>query len=184
MELNFAIQQTTSKELHILDTTKQFQAGSPDVINYFTLDIKSGSIPNGLIDNPIDIVAYLYTKRVDNEIYVIKSEDLGLASNIDIPEGLYTLTTTINNTYQKIHNIVVWFNTKKKYDQLATEVSSAFEITPNGIKYINEEKVKQFGIATSLVLTIEKEALEGDTSEIDTLLKKLQRVLLNVKLNN
>lgn len=161
----------------------------PSTIYDMTLDIISSKIPNGKIEDKIDIISYLRTSRVQREIYTIKSETLGLANSQIIPDGVYHLQYVINNNYTKENTFLVFTTVKKQVEDLLNKVNYNIEIGDYDIEYVGDYSdydVEQVRLAASLYDSLLSQTQEPDEVKVNDTLDKLTRLLtiINNNINN
>ena len=96
MRFRFIADMLNRKSILLYDITKVEPTMTEDIYK-MTLVIHGRNIPNPTHSVEIDLLNYLRNKRVNHELYVIRSEDLLLGNEQLIPDGVYYFTIHINN---------------------------------------------------------------------------------------
>lgn len=175
-----------TKEVYLYDVTP-INGTIPLDIYYWTIRIQSANIPNGIIDADIDLIAYLSTKKVQNELYIITSESLGLAESVDIPDGVYIITYNINNQYIKEVKFLMYENVRARTIDLLNEVNYKVIVGDYDISYIKDSidspyDIEKARIASNLLTMLEEYTQIPDEVEVNNTLDKLERILEIIKL--
>ena len=151
-----------------------------------TLDIISSKIPNGHIANKLDVIAYLENQRIQKEIYTITSQILGFSTSQIIPDGVYHLYYTINNTISKESIILVYNTVEKAVNQLLEEVNYKVEIGDYNISYVGDSSsydIEQVRLAVTLLDSLKAATQEPDEVVVNDTLDKLTRLLTIINTN-
>ncbi len=160
----------------------------PSEINSMTLDIISSKIPNGRIDNRLDVIAYLQGSRIDREIYTIQSEVLGLSNGEVIPDGVYNFTYNINNNTIKERSFLVYNTVNKAVEEMLKAVNYSIEVGSYDIEYVgdtSEYDIEKVRLAVALRDELVAYTQEPDEVAVNDTLDKLTRLLeiINTDLN-
>lgn len=158
----------------------------PQNIFSMTLDIVSSKIPNGQIDNKLDIIAYLQTQRIQKEIYTITSEVLGFSTSQVIPDGVYHLYYTINNIYTVEKAFLVYNTVEKAVNTLLSDVNYKVEIGNYNISYVgdsSEYDIEQVRLAVTLLDKLKNDTQIPDEVSVNDTLDKLTRLLTIINSN-
>jgi len=94
--MQFEIIELNDYRLIVMDITRRSISGLPRKITSIRMNIISESIPANVFD--LEILPYMFTKKIENQIYEIDSSTLGLPKNVRIPDGAYNFIFRINNT--------------------------------------------------------------------------------------
>lgn len=188
MNIDFNIVLEDDYTLKIYDVSNVSES-LPSTIYDMTIDIISSKIPNGQIDNKLDVKAYLRNNRIDREIYTIKSETLGLAVSQVIPDGVYHFTYQLNNNYTKEHTFLVFSTVKAQLDQLLADVNYNIEIGDYDVTYVgdySEYDIEKVRLAKTLYDSLINQSQEPDEVAVNDTLDKLTRLLeiINNEINN
>jgi hypothetical protein len=152
----------------------------PSTIFDMTIDIISSKIPNGQIDNKLDVISYLRNGRIAREIYTIKSETLGLANSVIIPDGVYHFTYVINNNYTKENAFLVFNTVKQQIEQLLKDVNYDIEIGDYDVEYVGDTStydIEKIRLAVTLYDSLVAQTQEPDEVAVNDTLDKLTRLL-------
>ena len=166
--------------MKVLDYSTIYRIGSPDIFTSMTLDIACTAIPNGRIDSPLDVLAYLTSARVDDELYIITPDELGLSEETYIPDGLYTFTYAINDIYTKEVKFASILEIEEAYAALLLEVNYEIDVTTNEVRYAYDtadSKIEEIRIIAALIEQLELEAVTNDAAKVADIIDKLQRLL-------
>jgi len=173
----------SKKEIWLYDITP-IKPTLPETIHTYTMTISSAKIPNTVAE--IDVIAYLTTNRVKNELYVINSELLGLGSNQIIPDGVYTIDVNINNQYIKQFKFLQYQTIKEKVVDMLNEANYDVEITNYGVTHVgdsidSEYDINEARIAKNLLDMLENYTQIPDEVEVNNTIDKLERILTIIK---
>lgn len=187
MTLNFNIELEDRKLFKIYDISTN-RATVPEQIWSYTLEVIGSRMPGGRLPYSLDIIAYLKSQMIQDEIYTISSGDLGFAENIDIPDGVYTFICTINNIITRTNKVLVYQNVKYEVNELLKEADYSVEVTSNTMKYLDDKSNSVYNIETVryakvLMDKLEEYATMDDEIEVEDTLDKLERLLGILKLN-
>lgn len=152
----------------------------PSTVYAMTLDIVSSKIPNGQIDNKLDVIAYLSNNRIDREIYTITSETLGLANSQVIPDGVYHLTYQLNNNYTKENTFLVFNTVKKAVDALLEDVNYEITIGDYDIEYTGDKSdydIEKIRLIKTLYDSLLNSTQEPNEVTVNDTLDKITRML-------
>lgn len=151
-----------------------------------TLDIISSKIPNGQLSNKLDVIAYLSNQRIQKEIYTITSQTLGFSTSQIIPDGVYHMYYSINNTFTK-ENVFLVFNTvEKQVNELLEQVNYGIEVGDYDISYVgdySEYDVEQVRLVASLLDNLKSQSQLPDEVAVNDILDKLTRLLTIINTN-
>lgn len=151
-----------------------------------TLDIISSKIPNGQLTNKLDIIAYLENRRIQQEIYTITSETLGFSNSQVIPDGVYHLYYTINNTISKESVYLVYNTVEKAVNQLLIDVNYKVEIGDYNVSYVGESStydIEQVRLAVVLLDELKAYSQTPNEVAVNDTLDKLTRLLTIINTN-
>lgn len=179
MELDLALVLEDSLTIKMYDVTRVTPT-LPLEINSMTLNIISAVIPNGMIPNKLDVIAYLQGNRESQEIYTITSATLGLAESQDIPDGVYHFEYVINNTTIKNHTFLVYQEVEAATKALLTDVNYNVEIGTYDISYVgdySDEDLERVRLAAVLLDELYTQTQVPDEVATNDTLDKLQRLL-------
>lgn len=127
----FDVKKDNKGGITVVDVSNAFDS-FPTKIFSFSLSIQGSSIPKGFVEN-LDILQYLYFNRVDNELYRITPETLGLSSNSSIPDDIYYLTFRVNNTEEYKLDFIVLDEVSDKIKKLVNSIDVDINIEDNSI---------------------------------------------------
>jgi len=155
----------------------------PPKIESMVMSISSAGIPEGVVEN-LDIVEYMRLHRVNNELYIIKPETLGLNAGSNILDGTYRVTIKINNTLEYKDTFVYLDELAGKITVLMDSIDTDIDIEDNTIFTDNiPYDVKHSKIYYIIAVYFKLLTLLRDNSkvaEVNDLIDKLQRLLLIV----
>ncbi len=180
MDLNLVIQQTDRKKITVLDYSTIYRVGFPDTINEMTLDIVSEVIDGGKIDSPLDLIAYLTSERINDEIYIVTPQDLKLSDEDYIKDGLYKFTYAINSIYVKEISFISILEIQEAYAALLAEVNYSIDISTDEVRYTYdtaESQLEEIRIISALIEQLEVDALSNDEARVLDSINKLQTLL-------
>lgn len=158
----------------------------PANIYSMTLDIISSKIPNGQIENKLDIIAYLVNNRIQQEIYTIQSDILGLGNSQTIPDGVYHFNYQVNNNYTKEHIFLVYNTVEKQVQELLSNVNYDIEIGNYDISYVGEKSdydIEQIRLAVTLLDSLKAQTQIPNEVSVNDTLDKLTRLLTIINTN-
>jgi hypothetical protein len=179
MNIDFNIVLEDDYTLKVYDVSNVNES-LPSTIYSMTMDIISSKIPNGQIDNKLDVIAYLRNQRIQKEIYTITSEILGFANSEIIPDGVYHFQYTLNNNYTKDQTFLVFNTVKKEVEKLLNDVNYNIEIGDYDIEYVgdySEYDIEKVRLAHSLYDSLLSQTQEPDEVKVNDTLDKLTRLL-------
>lgn len=126
-----------------------------------------------------DVLHYINTKRVDRELFVVEADMLGFPTGAVMPEGVYTVTMTVNNTYTRKHSFMLFYELEKEITKLFTD--SGYKVTADqfNLQYQNSDKYdyETYSILASLLASIEQNMLDGDLDAANTAYVKAKKIL-------
>ena len=126
-----------------------------------------------------DVLHYISTKRVDRELFVIEADMLGFPTGAVMPDGVYTVTMTVNNTYTRKHSFMLFYELEKEITKLFTD--SGYKVTADqfNLQYQNSDKYdyETYSILASLLASIEQNMLDGDLDAANTAYVKAKKIL-------
>lgn len=186
MNLKIAIDLEDRKLFKLYDVTTNSLDIPPEIWSY-TLEVSSSRMPNGRLPYSLDIIAYLNSQMIQNEIYTLSSGDLGFPENIDIPDGVYHFDYTMNNVITKHATVLVYQNVKRRVTQLLIDANYKVDVLSNSWKYLNDEVNSKYDIETVryakvLMDALEMYAITQNEIEVNDILDKLERLLLILKI--
>jgi len=186
MNIDFILYQPDKYQIYVFDYSPMFQDNIPEQVFAITLDIAGLNVPNGRIPAPIDVLAYLYSSnREDNNLYIIRSEDLGLGESQEIPDGVYEITYTINNNYSKTYKFLVYKTIKEKLDYITTITNYKVEVGSYDLEYVGDDLSKGdlewVRFAHNLFNELESSTTINDETKVLNSLNKLQRLLILIE---
>lgn len=156
----------------------------PTDIYAMTLDILSSKIPNGKIDNKLDVIAYLRNQRIQTEIYTITSDILGLGENELITDGVYHIYYDINNAIQKEHTFLIYQNVEKETIALLDKVGYNVEINNYDYEFVgdySDSDLERVRLCVSLLDSLKTQSQHPDEVQANDTLDKLERLLEIIK---
>ncbi|MCK4500912.1 hypothetical protein KAU11_10460 [Candidatus Babeliales bacterium] len=109
-----------SKTILIVDKTGIAFPIKANTIHTFKLTITSSRLPNTV---ELDILEYLVNFRVENELYKLTTDVLGLGTDDVIPDGVYTFNFNINNVIAEEETIAVITSIESKMADLSDSFS-------------------------------------------------------------
>ena len=179
MNLDFIAILADDYTIDVYDKTNP-SSSIPTTINSMTLDIISSIIPNGQINNRLDLMAYLRNKTIQGEIYKVTSETLGFPTSMVIPDGVYHFYYSVNNTYTKDHTVLVYNTVEKKLNELLSKIHYNVEIGDYDIEYIgdtSEYDIEKVRLAVALFDSLRLQTQLPNEVEVNDTLDKLTRLL-------
>jgi len=181
MKLDFFLHLENPKLLKVYDVSPLSEYLPLDIYSY-TLEIKGSKLPNGGLSKSLDIISYLKTQRIQNEIYSITSNTLGLGVNKNIPDGVYHFYYHINNIIHSHRTFLIYQNVKFEVEKLLKESQYKVEIDNESMKYIKDDISVKYDIekvryAKTLLDTLEMYSQIPDEIEVNDVLDKLNRLL-------
>lgn len=187
VNIDFIANLENSRTLKVYDITT-LGTPLPEDIYKMTLNIICSRIPNGRIDSPLDIIAYLRTKRIAEELYTITSEVLGLAGNQDIPDGVYHMYYNINNTQQRLHKFLMYQNVKTETEAILRDADYNVDVGDYELAYIEDSVNGKYDIenvryAKTLLDNLEVLSQDPNEVEVNNTLDKLEKILGIIKNN-
>jgi hypothetical protein len=188
MQVDFFAILEDSKTIKLYDVSPSGQS-LPLNIYSMTLNITSSVIPDGMIDNKLDILAYLSNQRIQKEIYTVTSEILGFANSIDIPDGVYHFFYDVNNTDVKERVFLVYQTVEAATNEMLEAVNYNIEIGDYDIEYVgdtSEYDIEKVRLAVTLLDSLKEQAKLPDEVKVNDTLDKLTRLLeiINEDINN
>jgi len=151
-----------------------------------TLDIISSKIPNGQIANKLDVIAYLYNQRIQNEIYTITSETLGFSKRRVIPDGVYHFYYNINNTISKERVFLVYNTVEKAVNKMLSDVNYKVEIGDYNVSYVGDSAsydIEKVRLAVALMDELKAATQAPNEVKVNDTLDKLTRLLTIINNN-
>jgi hypothetical protein len=129
-----------------------------------------------------DLIEYLYQNRIDREWFRITADMVGKKEGDDIPDGIYTISIRVNNTYTTTHKFVVYREIKAQVDAKLAEVGFKVDVRKNSYEYQNSTKYnfEQYSILYSLISSLENNATDGNEAsalEAFTQLRKFIKLI-------
>jgi len=186
MNIDFITRLTDDNTIEVYDASP-IGDSLPQNIYSMTLDITSSKIPNGQIDNKLDIIAYLQNQRIQQEIYTIVSETLGFANSIAIPDGVYHFFYNINNTDSREHTFLVYNTVEQAVQQMLLDVNYDIEIGDYDVSYVGDTSsydIEQVRLAVTLYDSLRAQTQTPDEVAVNDTLDKLTRLLTIIDTNN
>lgn len=185
MNIDLIAYQPDKYKIYLFDYSPVYQDNIDQQIYAMTLDISSLIITNGKIPEPVDLLAYFYSStRVDNNLYIVTSEDLGLGEDQEIPDGVYEFTYTINNSYTKVLKFLVYKTVKERLDKILVDTNYNVTVGSYDIEYVNDSldydtmsDVEKVRFATTLYEELFRYGQIYDEPKVLNTLDKLQRLL-------
>jgi len=174
------IDKKTLKVYDISDTTMSL----PAEIHTMTLDIFSSKLPNGKIPNKLDVINYIRMHRVQNELFTVTSDVLGLAADLPIPDGVYHYYYALNNSIIREHTFLFYATVEEEINKLVKEVNYNVEIGDYDYEFVgdySQDDLERIRLAVSLFNEIESIAQAPDEVKANDTLDKLQRLLEIIK---
>ena len=167
------------KTLTIYDKTKP-QPDVTDTIYDLRLSLTTDFMVQGVYE--IDLISYIYSNRKDREWYVITSDMVGLGEDKELPDGIYTVTIRVNNTYSTTHTFVVFKKAYTLAKSILTEAGYKVTVSTNNFEYQNSTKYdwEKMTIISTLVSAMEMNSLDGNIEAVKSAFKQLNRIL-NIK---
>ena len=167
------------KTLTIYDKTKP-QKDVTDTIYDLRLSLTTDFMVQGVYE--IDLISYIYSNRKDREWYVITSDMVGLGEDKELPDGIYTVTIRVNNTYSTTHTFVVFKKAYTLAKSILTEAGYKVTVSTNNFEYQNSTKYdwEKMTIISTLVSAMEMNSLDGNIEAVKSAFKQLNRIL-NIK---
>jgi len=183
MNLDFFAVLEDAKTLKLYDISP-LKPSLPAEIYAMSIDILSSKIPGGALENRLDVLAYLRTKREQRELYTITSDILGVGENENILDGVYHIKYNINNSLTKRHTFLIYKNVDTEVKKLLDEVGYNVEINDYDYEYVGDyakydiEKVR---LCKSLLDSLEMQSQTPNEVLVNDTLDKLQRLLEIIK---
>jgi hypothetical protein len=167
--------------IEIYDISPYGQQLPQNIWSYY-LQIQCSKLPSIEISEQFDIISYLQTQRIQQEIFTIKSEHLGLGNTETIPDGVYHLFLTINELYKKEVIFVIYKTVEDAIEQLMEDTNYAIEIGDYDVTYVGDTvdtnyKIETVRLAINLKDTLIAAAKNDDEVLANNTLDKLQRLL-------
>lgn len=174
-----SIKEIDEKNIFIIDNTRIYNR-LPTYITSIKMSITNPSISNGFISD-LDILQYMIQKRVDNEMYKVTSETLGLGTNYDIPDGVYEFKIVINNVEEIKMNIVILNEVIESIKKLTDSFNFDIDVEDNymfGSNLPLSNEVLRFNYVMALYLSLMWEiGSEYDPIIVNDHINKLQKIL-------
>jgi len=180
MELDFYLEQIDNYTIKVFDNTLSTQVDTIGDIYQMSLDVVCSKIPNEQVLG-LDCLNHVLTYHRDKEIYEITSDVLGLGNSQILPDGMYTLTWTINNIISKEHKFCVYSTIESQINDLITSTGYNVQVGNYDITFTGDTcdgDVEQVRIAITLMDYLRQVAAEGNEVECNNTLDKLNRILL------
>ena len=177
--IDFTARIEDGNKLVIVDTTKP-QPDFTDTIYDWRLSLTTDFMKEGIYE--VDLIAYLYSNRVDRELYIITSDMVGKPESSVLPDGLYTVSIRVNNTYTRTHNFMIMQTIEAEATKVLDEAGFKVDVRPNSYQYQNSTKYdyEKMSLVYSLLSSIQNNALDGNYDAVKaayTQLKKLLKLL-------
>lgn len=158
----------------------------PQNIYSMTLDILSSKIPDGQITNKLDIIAYLNNQRIQTELYTITSEILGFANSQIIPDGVYHMYYSINNTITKENVFLVYNTVEKAVNEMLSRVNYNVTVGNYDMEYVGDTcsaDIEKVRLAVTLLDSLKANTQTPDEVAVNDTLDKLTRLLTIINTN-
>ena len=181
MQLEFIVDLENRKLFKIYDVSDKNQTLPSEIYSY-TLEVSGSRIPNGKLPYSLDIIQYLNSQMIQDEIYTLSSGDLGFQENINIPDGVYYFHYTLNSIYTKLNKVLVYQNVKARVNELLKLADYSVDVTSNTMKYVEDDSNAKYDIeevryAKVLMDKLEEYVSLNDETEVNDTLDKLERLL-------
>ncbi|MEA2038005.1 MAG: hypothetical protein U9O94_10955 [Nanoarchaeota archaeon] len=176
--MEFTVKVLDDYKIMLIDNTRATYDDIPDTIYALKLDIISSKIPGGIVSE-IDIMKYLRSNRIENELYLVDSFALGFEAVAVIPDGVYTFVLKVNNNHTVEEKIVVLNNIRKEIVELGDSLD--YDEAVNDIMF-DESTVLQDYYKYNYVIALYYNLIVNtsgnyDEDKINDLLDRLNRVL-------
>ena len=126
-----------------------------------------------------DLITYLQYNRVDREWFIVTPDMLGYSEGQPIPDGVYTASIVVNNTYTVQHTFLLFNDVETAIEGLLSDAGYVIKVSEIDLRYQNSDKYdfENYSILASLLAAIKENAIDGNIEAAQQALKQAQRVL-------
>lgn len=162
--------------LVFLDTTR-LEIPTSFNISSLTFTLQSPYISDGIFN--LDVLPYLSAYQADKEWLRVTSDMLGVDEGQPIPDGAYTASFVVDNTYTTTHTFMVYQNFKYEVQQLVADSGFKIDLMETNLAYQNSDKYdfEKMAMVTTLLATLEQSMLDGDIVAAEEALSKGKAIL-------
>ena len=163
-------------QMLILDRTK------PNINNQESIYDMRLNVSTDFMDDvvyEVDLITYIYSNRKDLEWYVLTSDMLGRAESLKIPDGIYTVSIRVNNTYTTTHNFIVYQEIKEAAQKVLNDAGYSVYVSNYSFEYQNSTKYdfEKMTLISTLLTAIERNSLDGNIEAASKAMYQLKRIL-------